>query len=450
MDDDLFYQQFMTTQPRLPAHPPPYSSVSPTLYDKASPPNVGEGRVEKRAEAESNRRKHSRESRPSGRDSAVVLPSRPQGEIARDPAPAPDTQVSSQTEGLPDYSTSIALEGVFCKKHEIENTTKRAEDRQWHPMFVTLQGTSLKLYTVKKDWGWGRSRDGPTISPDNPPWVRRSKLEKSYSLLHADAGIAADYKKRRYVIRVRAETDQFLLSCIELSTFVKWLESLFAAIDVAAPIDERDFPRDMSIPRIQRVRFFRGQSPTRIPYPTPNPREPASEGSGSQPAASSPAAMSPLEAALAVQPAPFRGRLRDVPMASPAHAIQDSDSEDDRGEGSDTDGDEDGAPSMPPARVERIHRLSNTSYPNIAIDPSSGKWFPEHHWSNAHDMLYAKLCYSNLLFRSPRKTNYIIKQGKRWYVDWTTGRMVRVLPPTYGEIDYFGPWQVVHSENSRL
>lgn len=65
-------------------------------------------------------------------------------------------------------------------------------------------------------------------------------------------------------------------------------------------------------------------------------------------------------------------------------------------------------------------------------------------------MLYAKLCYSNLLFRSPRKSNYIIHKGKKWFVDWSTGRMVRVLPPAYGEVDYFGPWQVIHTENIRI
>src|SRR5690349_6137281 len=68
--------------------------------------------------------------------------------------------------------------------------------------------------------------------------------------------------RRRYTIRVRAETDQFLLCCVELSTFNKWLEGLFAAIDIALPLEDRDFPRDMSIPRIQRIRWFHGQSPT--------------------------------------------------------------------------------------------------------------------------------------------------------------------------------------------
>lgn len=106
-------------------------------------------------------------------------------------------------------------------------------------------------------------------------------------------------------------------------------------------------------------------------------------------------------------------------------------------------------PNMAP-RIDPQHRLSTSSYPNPAINPHSGKWFPEHNWSSAHDLLYAKLCYSNLLFRSPRKSNYIISKGKQWFVDWGTGRMVRVLPPTYGEIDWFGPWQVVHTENRRI
>jgi hypothetical protein len=96
---------------------------------------------------------------------------------------------------LPAYSSSIELEGIFMRKHEIEETTKRAEDRRWHATYITLTGTALNLYTVKKNRTWGKTKDGPTISPDNPPWMRKGKLEKSYSLLYADAGIAADYKK---------------------------------------------------------------------------------------------------------------------------------------------------------------------------------------------------------------------------------------------------------------
>ncbi|ATY66799.1 PH domain containing [Cordyceps militaris] len=403
IDEDLFYHRVMSAPPRRSSLPPPYVP--------------GES-----AYADATYHNHTNF---NGESSCAT---------------------SDVPEELPGYSNSIYLEGIFAKKYEIEDTIKRAEDRRWHNCFVVLHGTALHIHRIKKDWGWGKTRDGPSICPDNPPWVRKSKLEKTYSLLHADAGIAADYKKRRYVIRIRAETDQFLLSCIELGTFVKWLEALFAAIDIAAPIDERDFPRDMSIPRVQRIRWFRGQSPVRMPSPvrTQDPDqsiEPTAHLEGRRHSSPRrPRATSRSEAAEIL--------AQDTLLGFPDHEIEgvqnaiESDSE----ESEESEDEDEDAPTRGPRLA---HRLSTTSYHNASIDPFSGKWFPEHKWSEAHDMLYAKLCYSNLLFRSPRRSNYIISKGKQWFVDWASGRMVRVLPPGYGE-DVCGPWQMVHMENTRI
>ncbi|KAG8416459.1 hypothetical protein J3459_007659 [Metarhizium acridum] len=384
MEEDLYYNRVMAAPPRRLSQPPAYE---PNPIDSDEDEDPGPGRR---------------------KGSQAVFDQFNETEEGR--------------ESLPNYQSSLYIEGVFSKKHEIENTTKRAEDRHWHTTFVTLNGTALNVYTVKKDWGWGRSRDGPTICPDNPPWVRKSKLEKSYSLIHADAGIAADYTKRRYVIRIRAETDQFLLSCIELATFVKWLEALFAAIDVAAPIDDRDFPRDMSIPRIQRIRWYQGQSPALPGYAVSTEQSRNNETSveGPEPSSTTTQTDSNASSSSTIQSPPTLQPLQE-------------------------------ASANPPPRIEPLsRRISTSSYPNPSIDPHTGKWFPEHKWSSAHDLLYAKLCYSNLLFRSPRKSNYIISKGKQWFVDWRTGKMVRVLPPTYGEIDFFGPWQVIHTENPRI
>jgi hypothetical protein len=239
---------------------------------------------------------------------------------------------------------------------------------------------------------------------------------------------------------VRAEADQFLLSCVELSTFLEWLDALFAAIDVAAPLDERDFPRDQSIPRIQRIQWIRGQ--------TTDPALSFALGmTGDDPDAVAAAAPgSPLEAAPAEDdtgaehgdgggeadvtvPTWTTGSRESGATVSPAGTLL--------------------GPGPGPSR-ELASRMSTTSYPNDEIDCLSGKWAPAHHWGPAHDMHYAKLCYSVLLFRSPRKSNYIVNRGKKWYVDWATGRMVRVLPPEYGEIHLFGPWQTVHTENRFL
>ncbi|KAJ4325334.1 hypothetical protein N0V84_003555 [Fusarium piperis] len=386
MEEDFYYQRIMTS-PRRPSQPPPYQQDPPTSTTDRSA-------------------KGKRLANGGGGQS-------------QDPQ---DT--AKQKEPLPDYKSYISLEGVFDKKHEIENTIKRAEDRQWHPVYVTLNGTALSIYGAKKAWGWGRTRDdGPSIDPDNPPWMKKGKLEKTYSLLYADVGIAADYKKRRYTIRVRAETDQFLLCCVELSTFIKWLEGLFAAIDIALPLEDRDFPRDMSIPRIQRIRWFHGQAPTATAIDLSElgieePPEEVSENPDEERLSTTRTVVAP----------------DSQTRVEPELAV---------------DGDEEEI-AEPPPRIDPIRRLSTTSYNNLGIDPVDGKWIPEHRWSSAHDMLYAKLCYSNLLFRSPRKSPYIISKGKKWYVDWTTGRMVRVLPPAYGEIDYFGAWQTVHTENRRI
>ncbi|KAK3313529.1 hypothetical protein B0H66DRAFT_355175 [Apodospora peruviana] len=331
---------------------------------------------------------------------------------------------------LPQYSCDVHVEGVFMKKMEIEDTIKRAEYRNWQMVYVELRGTALNIYNVKKERGWwsGGKHAGPDISPDNPPWVKRATLEKSYSLLHADAGIAADYRKRRYVIRMRCETDQFLLSCVELGTFVKWLDRIFAAIDVAAPIDERDFPRDQSIPRIQRIRWLRGQRPRPEDNSSGFPRLTERRQSNAS-------------SAVTGQENDDENDVDQTQSAIPPIAEADGDDDD--------DDDENPVNAVSRFGVQHpvVGRLSTTSYPNEHVDPDTGKWCPQHKWTLTHDQLYAKLCYAVLLFKSPRKSNYIIAKGKRWFVDWTTGRMIRVLPPEYGEVELFGPWQVIGTEN---
>jgi len=200
---------------------------------------------------------------------------------------------------------------------------------------------------------------------------------------------------------VRAETDQFLLSCIELATFVRWLDALFAAIDVAAPIDDREFPRDQSIPRIQRLRWLRGQDP----HPPGGEGEPPSPGQ--QPATEQ-------------QPRPPEPSAREQRARARAAA-------------------------------EATTRLATTPYAFARADAGPGKWAPLHTWTGAHDMVYARLCYAVLNFGSPRRSKYIIVGGRQWAVDWTTGAMARVSPPRYGETEPLtGPFQVLRTENMRL
>ncbi|KAK9457397.1 hypothetical protein V1511DRAFT_455323 [Dipodascopsis uninucleata] len=84
----------------------------------------------------------------------------------------------------------------------------------------------------------------------------KSRLIRSYTLQYAQIGLATDYKKKLYVLRVRAEGQQFLLSCSNARECVEWTAALQAACDLALPLEDRVIPRYRSIPSRRRRRIL--------------------------------------------------------------------------------------------------------------------------------------------------------------------------------------------------
>ncbi|KAF8310944.1 hypothetical protein DL93DRAFT_2029494, partial [Clavulina sp. PMI_390] len=74
-------------------------------------------------------------------------------------------------------------------------------------------------------------------------------LVRKYSLQHAESGLGSDYLKRRNVMRVRAEGEQFLLQAESVMGVVNWIEAFQAATNVALDLDERPMPRLPPLPR---------------------------------------------------------------------------------------------------------------------------------------------------------------------------------------------------------
>ncbi|KAH8595891.1 hypothetical protein B0O99DRAFT_511119 [Bisporella sp. PMI_857] len=317
-------------------------------------------------------------------------------------------------ETLPAYSSAISLCNVFLHKKELEGAVHKAQDRSWHKVSVFLQGTALTLHAYKSGSmlsSWGKD------AADRVVESKMGGFLKSYNLQHADVGVAADYYKKKYVIRVRAETDQFLLSCSRIETFVIWLQSLFAAIDLAPPLDDREIPKDISIPQPRRrstretcVRFAGDVNNEALirdqiqlmqrHYPHLVPQSTASSPSSSSTTLSNP---SPASSS----PRPYVRRPRTAPTLSQSTVSSRS------------------------TRQQSLSSSSDASNPSINEE---GKWQPRHHWSASYDMMYAKRCMATLTHRSPRKTDFVIAKGKRWLVDWKTGGMTRVEPPGYGEV----------------
>lgn len=98
-------------------------------------------------------------------------------------------------------------------------------------------------------------------------------------------------------------------------------------------------------------------------------------------------------------------------------------------------------PTIHPVATSSVNDLSRAATsPNFdpSIDSETGKWRPKHNWTATYDMIYAKRCMAILTSNSPRKSKYIIIQGKEYMVNWDTGILTRTGLPEYGEIDRGG------------
>lgn len=379
-------------------------------------------------------------------------------------------------ETLPPYSTAISLENVFLRKMELEGAVHQATDRSWTRVMVTLQGTALTFHKCKTAGVFG-AMGGKKHSPDLPAGTSRGAFLRSYNLQHADVGIAADYLKKRYVIRVRAETEQFLLSCHKIETFVLWLQSLFAAIDLAPPLDDREIPQDLSIPR--RVRRRNRAGITNIERNDQLVREQEEimrthfpnladsvEGSIAEEAEDQVDGESIAEAESIIEgeaedddssssftPTPALTRSPTFSSPSQASILASSSASPpsffDRTAHTRPSTSTPQTTSLLMRTRQRMVTSSTSSHAAPATNPSisaDGKWAPQHQWTHFYDMMYAKRCMAILTHRSPRKSNLVIMKGKQWIVDWTSGKLTRVSPPEYGEVTAETTGKAVQSE----
>jgi len=81
-----------------------------------------------------------------------------------------------------------------------------------------------------------------------------NRCVRHYTLQGAESGLAADYLKRRHVVRVRAEGEQFLIQAKDDRAVIDWIEALQAATNTALDLDVRPLPNFITLPRRRRRR----------------------------------------------------------------------------------------------------------------------------------------------------------------------------------------------------
>ncbi|KAH0537396.1 hypothetical protein FGG08_005795 [Glutinoglossum americanum] len=351
-------------------------------------------------------------------------------------------------ECLPAYSCSIRREAVFVRKMEFRSPFERACDRAWFRVYVVLDGTMLKICRVRTTTFAGRaSVDEAEENPDLPIAASAGMVLKTYTLQHAEVGHAADYtntfNRRSYVIRLRVETDQFLLSCNTVETFLDWLESLSAAINLALPLEERLLPRFRVVPRYHIRQLAATQQESVSQQETIASH--VSSGNLRR------RAISNLERRCGLGDSSRRSTNAQLGQSTEAErpcgitSSQRSIEETGFRESSTT------IPSGLPSRQPSVSSPSvNGSSSSLPVsDPlpecgqetrqDDGKWRPPHRWTTARDIRYAQRCMAILCGDTPRQSDLIIKDGKRWKINWVEERLVpqkEKAPklPKYGEI----------------
>ncbi|GAC75154.1 hypothetical protein PANT_14c00066 [Moesziomyces antarcticus T-34] len=205
-------------------------------------------------------------------------------------------------EKLPTYCCGIHIEGYLPRKMEFSAPGVQAKDRSWRRQYFVLHGTSLRVYkndlSVERHAAtgtWGEMKgvhvhlepmneDGSNHSGSgmglgaaareaishtplgshrnesgkgkeaSTQFDSKNGLVRNYTLQSAESGLAADYLKRRHVVRVRAEGEQFLLQTRSDRHVVDWIEALQAATNVSMDLESRAMPKFITLPRRRRRR----------------------------------------------------------------------------------------------------------------------------------------------------------------------------------------------------
>ncbi|CDZ97388.1 ph domain protein [Phaffia rhodozyma] len=116
------------------------------------------------------------------------------------------------------------------------------------------------IIRIPKSTGSTGSVSQTGSNPIHLPFHGNNQLIKSYTLQNAESGLAADYLKKKNVIRVRVQGEQFLLQMDSPKDVVNWIEAFQAGTNVSLDLDDRPMPKIITLPRRRRRRRYPGET----------------------------------------------------------------------------------------------------------------------------------------------------------------------------------------------
>nr|XP_040035676.1 spectrin family protein isoform X1 [Gasterosteus aculeatus aculeatus] len=129
-------------------------------------------------------------------------------------------------------------EGMLCRKQEMESHNKKAATRSWQNVYCVLRKGSLGFY-----------KDGKSASGGIP-----YHGEVPISLGEAVCEVAHDYKKRKFVFKLRlGDGKEYLFQAKDEAEMSSWIRSIISSIPTGAadsPVGPRALSRAMTMPPI--------------------------------------------------------------------------------------------------------------------------------------------------------------------------------------------------------
>uniref|UniRef100_F7IBY5 Spectrin beta chain, non-erythrocytic 2 n=1 Tax=Callithrix jacchus TaxID=9483 RepID=F7IBY5_CALJA len=149
----------------------------------------------------------------------------------------------------PELSAQEQMEGVLCRKQEMEAFGKKAANRSWQNVYCVLRRGSLGFYKDAKAASAGVPYHG----------------EVPVSLARAQGSVASDYRKRKHVFKLGLQDGkEYLFQAKDEAEMSSWLRVVNAAIATASsasgepeepvvPSAPRGMTRAMTMPPVSPV-----------------------------------------------------------------------------------------------------------------------------------------------------------------------------------------------------
>ncbi|PNJ70751.1 SPTB isoform 2 [Pongo abelii] len=120
-----------------------------------------------------------------------------------------------------DHGQSVQMEGYLGRKHDLEGPNKKASNRSWNNLYCVLRNSELTFYKDAKNLALGMPYHG----------------EEPLALRHAICEIAANYKKKKHVFKLRLSNgSEWLFHGKDEEEMLSWLQGVSTAINESQSI----------------------------------------------------------------------------------------------------------------------------------------------------------------------------------------------------------------------